>query len=255
MNYTEINAAVWDELAASGYEWTRPVSHEEYLAAKDGELTMYLTPSKAVPRAWFPKLRGARVLGLASGGGQQGPIFAAHGAEVTIMDISSAQLDAETLSARREGYEVTTVKADMTREFPFADEAFDLIFHPVANNYIEDISHVWRECYRVLKAGGVLLAGFAKEELFMFEHDKSKSPPIAVANPLPYNPLRNPELLERENGRVGHGYCFSHTLEEQLGGQLAAGFTLTGIYDDRDRSGVFAKYMNTYAATRAVKPK
>jgi hypothetical protein len=26
---------------------------------------------------------------------------------------------------------------------PFADETFDLIFHPVSNSYIEDVQFVW----------------------------------------------------------------------------------------------------------------
>lgn len=138
--------------------------------------------------------------------------------------------------------------------FPFDDGSFDMIFHPVANCYIDNVTHVWNECYRVLKKGGRLLSGFCKEELALFEFDWDKSPPIVVTNPLPYNPLKalsKEELAEK--AEKGETLVFSHTLEEQIGGQINAGFQIQGIYDDRDIGGVFAKYMNTYIATMAVK--
>ena len=52
----------------------------------------------------------------------------------------------------------------------------------------------------------------------------------------------------------GDALEFSHTLEEQIGGQIAAGFAITGFYEDRDRPGGFnplSEYMPTYIATRA----
>jgi len=235
--------------------WTVPISRDDYKRALDGELILYLTPSKQIPAQWFPKLKGAKVLGLASGGGQQGPIFSAHGADVTIMDLSDKQLEAERMVSEREGYSINIIKGDMTEVFPFDDESFDLIFHPVANCYIENIQHVWDECYRVLKRNGTLLSGFCKEELFMFEFDWEREPSIVVSNTLPYNPLKDLSKDEIDKRiKDGQAITFSHTLEEQIGGQIEAGFSIQGIYDDRDRGGVFAKYMNTYAATKAVKP-
>jgi hypothetical protein len=51
------------------------------------------------------------------------------------------------------------------------------------------------------------------------------------------------------------GIQFSHSLEEQIGGQLEAGFTLTDIYEDRDRPGcgIIREYAPQYFATRAFK--
>lgn len=71
---------------------------------KKGALEVSLTSAKKVPVDWFPPLRGQKILGLASGGGQQGPVFAAHGADVTIVDISEKQLESERAVADREGY-------------------------------------------------------------------------------------------------------------------------------------------------------
>ena len=51
----------------------------------------------------------------------------------------------------REGYSIDLVKGDMSKTFPFEDETFDMIFNPVSNCYIQDVEHVWQECFRVLK--------------------------------------------------------------------------------------------------------
>lgn len=118
-----------------------------------------LTPVKPVPHAWFGDLRGKKLLGLASGGGQQMPVFAALGADCTVFDYSEKQLENERAVAEREGYQIRIVRGDMTKPLPFEDESFDLIFHPVSNCYIEDVRPVWRECRRVLRRGGFLISG------------------------------------------------------------------------------------------------
>ena len=159
MKYTDINAQAVDQWVAGGWEWGTPIDHETYVRAQQGDWQVLLTPTKPVPRSWFGELRGARVLGLASGGGQQMPVFAAAGAACTLLDYSKAQLASDAMVAQREGYAIELVRADMTQTFPFEDETFDLIFHPVSNCYVEDVFHVWRECFRVLKPGGILLAG------------------------------------------------------------------------------------------------
>ena len=52
------------------------------------------------------------------------------------------------------------------------------------------------------------------------------------------------------------GIQFSHTLQEQIGGQLKAGFLLRALYEDRDREGcgVIREYAPQYYATMAQKP-
>ena len=79
MNYQDINAQTIDRWIEEGWEWGIPIDHKAYAAAQKGQWDVVLTPKKPVPHAWFGDLRGKRVLGLASGGGQQMPIFAAPG--------------------------------------------------------------------------------------------------------------------------------------------------------------------------------
>lgn len=252
-SYTQINSITWDSWAENGCDWSIPVTHEEYAAAQAGQWGVYLTPTIHVPHDWFGNLQGKQLLGLASGGGQQIPIFSALGADCTVFDYSHRQLEAERLVARREGYTVNIIKGDMTKPLPFDSESFDIIFHPVSNCYVEDVYHVWNECFRVLKPGGILLAGMDNGLNFLFDDDGTL--PLQAVNKLPFNPLRASKEEYERMAENGEGIQFSHTLEEQIGGQLKAGFMLTDLYEDRDRegNGILREYAPQYIATRAVK--
>lgn len=247
-NYTDINAKTIDKWVDDGWEWGQPVSHEAYEKATHGDWSVVLTPTKPVPKEWFCDMKDAEVLGLASGGGQQMPIFTALGARCTVLDYSEKQLLSEKIVAERENYEVTTVRADMTNPLPFDDESFDLIFHPVSNSYIEDVVPVWKECYRILKKGGILLAGIDIGINYIFNDDETE-----ITHQLPFNPMKDKALFE-ESMKNDWGIQFSHTIEEQLGGQLKAGFVLTDIYQDTNGSGkLHDANAPTFYSTRAVK--
>ena len=188
------------------------------------------------------------MLGLASGGGQQCPIFAAAGAQVTVLDYTPAQLESERLVADREGYDVTIVKADMTKPLPFPDSAFDLLFHPVSDCYIEEIAPLYRECARVLRQGGVFLGGFDNGINYIVNGDET-----AIENEMPFNPLKN----EAQMRRLEEDDCeiqFSHFFGETVSALLKAGFTLTDIYDDYNGEGRLDRLrIPTFFAIRAVK--
>ena len=246
-NYQAVNSAVIDRWVAEGWEWGKPIDHETYLRAKAGEWDVLLTPTKAVPHEWFGDLAGKRVLGLASGGGQQIPVFTALGARCTVLDYSAAQLESERMVAAREDYAVECVQADMTKPLPFADASFDLIFHPVSNCYVEQLDPIWRECARVLKPGGVLLVGFDNGFNYLFDDDWK------IRYKLPFNPLQD-EALYKASLENDDGIQFSHTIEEEIGGQLRAGFMLTDIYQDTNGYGLLEEYnVPTFYATRCVK--
>ena len=247
-NYTKLNSEFIDKWANEGWEWGQPIDHETFEKAKNNDWSVVLTPTKPVPKEWFCEMKGAKVLGLASGGGQQMPIFSALGAECTVLDYSEKQLQSEKEVAKRESYEINLVKADMTKPLPFEDEAFDLIFHPVSNCYIEDVVHVWKECYRILKKRGILLAGLDNGINFIFDDEEEK-----LMNKLPFNPLKDKELYEKSL-KNDWGIQFSHTIEEQIGGQLQAGFILTDIFEDINGQGRLHDFnVPTFYATRAVK--
>ena len=248
MNYTGINASVIDRWVDEGWEWGRPIDHETYLLALQGRWDVLLTPTKPVPHEWLGSLRGRKLLGLAAGGGQQMPIFAALGAECTVFDYSPRQLESERMVASREGYPIRIIRGDMTKRLPFDDGEFDIIFHPVSNCYIKDVLHVWRECARVLKKGGVLLSGTDHFVNYLVDGDEER-----IVNRLPFDPLENPEQM-RKLEADDSGVQFSHTLTEQIAGQLKAGFTLTDLYEDTNGSGRLHELnVPTMLAMRSVK--
>ena len=248
MDYQDINASTIDRWVKEGWEWGKPISHETYVDAANGKWNVLLTPTIPVPHEWFGELKGKKLLGLASGGGQQMPVFTALGAQCTVLDYSPMQLESDRLVAEREGYDIDIVRADMTKPLPFADETFDIIFHPVSNCYVAEVEPIWKECFRVLKKGGILLAGLDNGLNFAYDPDEKN-----IMFRLPFDPLKNEEhrkFLEQDDS----GMQFSHTIDEQIGGQLAAGFRLTNVFGDTNGIGNLHDHnIHTFWATRAVK--
>jgi SAM-dependent methyltransferase len=252
------NRAAWDREVDAGNEWTVPVGPEVIQAARAGDWSVVLIGYSPVRRDWFPdSLAGKDVLCLASGGGQQAPVLAAAGASVTALDNSARQLAQDRMVADRDGLELTTVLGDMRDLSAFGGGSFDLVFNPVSNVFCPDLAPVWRECYRVLRQGGVLLAGFMNPDIFIFDADASENRnELIVRHALPYSDLTHLTVLEREQLFGPDAPVeYSHSLAEQIGGQLEAGFVLTGFTEGPLHAGPTAAYLPGYFATRAVKPQ
>lgn len=251
------NRKAWDRAVERKSRWTVPVCTETVAAARRGSWEVFLTPSKPAPRVWFPHFDGTEILCLAAGGGQQGPVLAAAGEEagarVTVFDISPRQLAHDRLVAEREGLALLTVEGDMRDLGAFADGKFDLIVHPCSNLFVPDVRPVWRECARVLKRGGVLMAGFVNPVLYLFDQRKIDDGILEVRHELPYSDLTSISESERDAYvRAEEALEFGHTLTDQIGGQLDAGFAITGFFEDRWEGQPPADYTATYIGTRAV---
>jgi SAM-dependent methyltransferase len=251
------NRDAWDRQVVLGNEWTVPVSSEVVAQARAGDWSVVLIGYEPVPRDWFPdELAGAEVLCLASGGGQQGPVLAAAGARVTVFDNSPRQLSQDEMVATRDGLALRTVQGDMRDLSAFADASFDVVFNPVSNLFCPDLAPVWRECFRLLRPGGRLLVGFVNPDVYIFDAEALDGRgELVVRHSLPYADLT--DLDEQERQRVlgpDHMLEYSHTMAEQIGGQLAAGFVLTGFAEAPHQSSPTARFLPGYFATRAVKP-
>jgi ubiquinone/menaquinone biosynthesis C-methylase UbiE len=139
----------------------------------------------------------------------------------------------------------------------FPDESFGLIIHPVSNCFAPDIRTVWAEAFRVLRHGGAMLSGFANPVRYLFDQELESTGILQVKYTLPYSDIES--LTEEEKQAYieqGEPFEFSHTLDEQIGGQLDAGFLIAGFYEDtyEGPEDILSKHMPTFLATRAVKP-
>ena len=257
MNYLEHNRRAWNQGAMADSVWARPVDEATIARARAGTWEVLLTPKTPVPRAWFGSFVGKDVLCLASGGGQQAPIFAAAGARVVSFDLSDEQLRKDQLVAEHHGLSVRCFRGDMTDLGCFPDASFDLIFHPASNVFVADLKPVWRECHRVLRPDGALLSGFMNPSVFLFDHDEADATrQLVVRYALPYSDQASlPPVKLQAKLDAQEPLEFSHSLSAQIGGQIEAGFVIAGLYEDHwfDDTWLFSNVSPICIATRAIR--
>lgn len=258
MDIRSYNQTAWNRNVDQGNRWTQPVKAEAIEKARSGELEVVLTPTRPVPKQWFPDLRGTPTLCLAAAGGQQAPLLAAAGAVVTVLDNSPRQLDQDRFVAQRDGLALDLVEGDMADLSVFPDESFSLVFHPCSNAFVPSVRPVWRECFRVLRRGGILLAGFTNPLRYIFDGERMEHGNLEVCYSVPYSDLdHRSDPHVRSIIDAGEPLEFGHTLEDQIGGQLIAGFVLTGFYEDRygeADNDPLSRHLASFIATRASKP-
>lgn len=252
MDIVKHNKSAWDSYVDKKDRWTIPVSEEELKTIKKDKWRIVLTPNRTAPHDWFPNLKDLKILGLASGGGQQGPILATLGADVTIFDNSEKQLEQDKILSDKLNLNIKTVQGDMKDLTVFADNSFDLIFNLCSIVFVDNVLPVWKECFRVLKPGGILMTGLINPISFQLDEDKFKliyKQPFSDLNSLPKEKLQ--ELKDKNEPLV-----FGHSLTDQMGGQLDAGFVITNMFEDTwDVENKMDDFLPSFIATRAVKPK
>lgn len=261
MDAIQQNSEAWDKKVDESAVYTQAVSPSVIAESRLGNWSITVTSTslrKPVPRNWFPEsLQSLKILCLASGGGQQGPILAAAGADVTVIDISKKQLEQDEFVAKRDGLQLKTIQGDMSDLSVFEDESFDMIVHPISNLFVKDVRRVWKEAFRVLKDKGIMISGFVNPILFIFDDEEDMKGNLVVKNSIPSSSLDNltEEQIE-EYIKADNTIEFGHTLEDQIQGQIDAGFVITGLYeDDFGGSRPLDKYIKCFIATRAVKMK
>ncbi|HAT4125622.1 TPA: class I SAM-dependent methyltransferase [Clostridium perfringens] len=257
MDIKKINEIAWDNEVKLGNKWTIPLTKNKVLLAKKGVYKLLLTPNKEVPKEWIGDVKNKKVLCLASGGGQQGPIFSALGADVVVFDNSKEQLYKDEMVSKRDNLKIKLEYGDMRDLSRFNNETFDLIFHPISNCFVDNIEQVWNECYRVLDIGGTLISGFINPLVYIFDlYEWEKNNKLVVKNTIPYSDIEQlpkEQLEERLNNK--DTLEFGHSLQSQIGGQIKAGFIIDGFYEDILGEGLLDKHISSYIATKAIKVK
>jgi 2-polyprenyl-3-methyl-5-hydroxy-6-metoxy-1,4-benzoquinol methylase len=121
--FLEQNRRAWDDRV------TRGDHHTETAASRDFE-----SPLAAVDNVgWLGgNVQGQRLLCLAAGGGKHSVLFAAAGAEVTVVDLSPRMLELDRQLASQHGLRIRTVESSMEDLSMFGEGAFDAVLQPSA---------------------------------------------------------------------------------------------------------------------------
>lgn len=217
------NARAWDRLASGGAALARPAADEAFADPRT-----WLGSGGTTGRSWLPdRLDGLEVLCLAAGGGKHGPLYAAAGARVTVVDLSSAMLDLDRQVARERRIDMEILQGSMDDLAMLAAGRFDLVIHPVSTCYVPDVGRVFAEVARVTKPGGRYVSQHKSPSSLQASVEPGGAGryelvhPQSNGEPLPPQP---PSRL-RETGTQE----FIHSLTSLLGGICAAGFTIEDV--------------------------
>ena len=228
----EHNRRAWDRLAAAGVPLTRPAADRAFADPR-----LWLGSAGSDDRAWLPaRLDGLDVLCLAAGGGKHGPLYAAAGARVTVVDLSPAMLALDRAVARERRIDLEIIEGSMDDLSMLAPSRFDLVVHPVSTCYLPIVAEVFREVARVTKPGGTYVSQHkspASLQATLFPGAAGRyelAQPQTIPGPLPPAP---PSRLREAGTRE-----YVHSLAAILGGICRAGFVIEDVAEpDHARAG------------------
>ena len=222
LSVNDHNRDAWDELARQQVPLARPAGEKEF--AKPQFIIN--------PFGWVDfEVRGRKVLCLAAGGGKHSILFAAAGAETTVVDISPAMLDLDRKAAAERGLKVNAVEASMDNLATLPEAHFDLVVQPVSTCYVPAVAPVYREVARVTAPGGLYISQHKQPanlqaSLRLLPVGYSLLEPYYRSGPLP--PVSAGSAL-RESGTLE----FMHRWDELLGGLCRAGFVIEDTFEPR----------------------
>lgn len=187
-----------------------------------------------VDRIMTVGVQGENVLCLAGGGGQQSAVFSLLGANVTVLDLTPEQLEADQIAARHYGYEVTTIQGDMRDLTVLPESHFARVYQPISTLFVPDLREVYRGVVRVLKPGGLYFADYAVPLLYMAEHKGWDGKGYTLHITEPY--IRG-AILETEEEKLtfSHGKScseFHHLLSDIINGLIAEGLKIRGVWEN-----------------------
>jgi ubiquinone/menaquinone biosynthesis C-methylase UbiE len=226
----EHNKKMWDRLAKAGHPYTRG---EGKLPKSAAALRRFLDPNQ---RLSGMKLRGARILALAAGGGWDGIVFAKLGADVTVLDLSPRQVRTAKSLAKSEGVKLDAVQGNMKDLSRFSDGTFDLVWHCHSLVFIDDVDAVFREVGRVLKSGGTYITGTMHPTTLRLyrTYDGRGWRPLSSYyddRPMPWID-DSAATWEWEEGQVvARTLEYGHRVETLINGMVSAGMIIDGLWE------------------------
>lgn len=127
--------------------WDRAA--EKY--TEEQEFSEFSAVNKKVVAARFRRLNGEKLLDLGCGYGFYTDYFRSVGAEAIGIDGSEKMIEMARMKYPLSDFAVS----DITKPLHFADSSFDVVFCNQVLMDIENIDHVFSECSRILKTGGI----------------------------------------------------------------------------------------------------
>lgn len=212
------NLQAWNQMVANGHALTRPASEDE--------LRQPLQTVDSV--GWLSgNIRGWKVLCLAAGGGRHGPLYAAAGAQVTVVDLSPAMLEVDRRVAAQHKLSLRTIETSMDELHAFHAGEFDLVIHPVSTCYLPSLDRLFPEVARVTRPGGLYISQH-KQPInlqaslqtytgqYVIEHAYYDRGPVPTAT--------QPSRLREPNTRE-----FAHSWSAILAGICRSGFAIADV--------------------------
>ena len=222
LSVNDHNRDAWDELARQQIPLARPAGEKEF--AKPQFIIN--------PFGWVDfEVRGRRVLCLAAGGGKHSLLFAAAGAETTVVDLSPQMLELDRKLAAERGLKINVVEASMDKLGALSEAHFDLVVQPVSTCYVPELVPVYREVARVTAPGGLYICqhkqpGNLQASLRISSIGYTLLEPYYRSGPLPPVPAGS---ALRESGTLE----FLHRWDELLGGLCRAGFVIEDTFEPK----------------------
>jgi ubiquinone/menaquinone biosynthesis C-methylase UbiE len=221
---------MWERLAKNAMNYTRPLGRPPRTKAG---MRRFMDPRGRLKGV---RLDGARVLGLAAGGGWDPIIFARLGATTTVFDISPTQLKTVGELAARQRVKVRLVRGNMKDLSVFKDASFDVIWHCHSLVFIDDAARVLEAVGRVLAPGGTYLLSTMHPttlRLYNTYKDGGWRPKISYFSDKPV-PYMNEWDMTWTWGRkkvVAPTIEFGHRFETIVNGMVAGGMVVDGIWE------------------------
>jgi SAM-dependent methyltransferase len=148
----------------------KPIAQEAYNALAEAYAALVDTKphnahyERPATLSLLPDVLGKRVLDAGCGPGVYAEWLADRGADVVALDANPRMIE---LARARLGDSAHVVHANLDHPLSFLTEAsFDIVISPLVIDYVRDWEAVFREFYRVLRGGGILV--------FSMEHPYAK---------------------------------------------------------------------------------
>lgn len=158
-------------------------------------------------------LANKQILEIGCGTGLNTQYLAQNAGQVVGLDISEEML--EVARQRISNKNARFMVGDITKAWDFKNKAFDLIVANLVLEHIEELSHVFREAYRILNPGGTLY----------------------LAELHPYKQLNRSQAkyVSRKTGKEKLVKAFIHSISEFVNGALHEGFVLRRMKEHKHK--------------------